>query len=79
MLVTLGKIIIIYIYISISEDHRKEYSQVLSEFDGFFGIRKNVIIEHTKFKCRCQLSEELAEQFIASLHNLTADCKYGDK
>ena len=60
----------------ISEEHRKQYSQVLSNFDAFFGIRKNMIIESAKFNRRCQLPEEPAEQFIASLYNLAADCKY---
>jgi len=60
----------------ISVEHRKQYSQVLSKFDAFFGIRKNVIIECAKFNCRCKFPEEPAEQFIASLYNLAADCKY---
>jgi len=61
----------------ISDKHRKDYNKVLSMFDAFFGIRKNVIVERTKFKCQHQLPEEPAEQFITSLYNLAADCKYG--
>jgi len=50
----------------ISDEHRKEYSQVLSKFDAFFHVKKNVIIERTKFNRRFQLPEEPADQFIAS-------------
>ena len=32
---------------NISEADRKKYSAVLSKFDGFFQVRKNVIFEHT--------------------------------
>ena len=62
----------------ITDEHRKEYSQVLSKFDTFFRVRKNVIIERAKFNRRCQLPEEPAEQFIASLYNLATDCQYGE-
>ena len=41
-------------------------------------MRKNVIIEHTKFNKRSQLPDEPVEQFITSLHNLAADCNFGE-
>ena len=63
---------------NISEDQRKQYEAVLSKFDGFFRVRKNVIIERAKFNRRSQLPDEPAEQFIASLYNLAADCNFGD-
>ena len=63
---------------NISDDDRKQYDAVLSKFDSFFRIRKNVIIERAKFNRRSQLAEEPAEQFIASLYNLAADCNFGD-
>ena len=63
---------------NISEDQRKQYVAVLSKFDGFFRVRKNVIIERAKFNRRSQLLDEPAEQFIASLYNLAADCNFGD-
>ena len=52
---------------NISDEDRKSYASVLGKFDGFFKIRKNVIIERAKFNKRSQLPEEPAEQFIASL------------
>ena len=39
-------------------------------------MRKNVIIEHTKFNKRSQLPDEPVEQFITSLYNLAADCNF---
>jgi len=40
----------------ISDEHWKEYSQVLSKFDAFFHVRKNVIIDRAKFNRCFQLS-----------------------
>ena len=63
---------------NISDDQRKQYEAVLSKFDSFFRVRKNVIIERAKFNRRPQLPDEPVEQFIASLYNLAADCNFGD-
>ena len=63
---------------NISEDDRKKYDCVLASFDGFFKVRKNVIIERAKFNKRSQLPDEPAEQFIANLYNLASDCNFGD-
>ena len=41
-------------------------------------MRKNVIIEHTKFNKRSQLPVEPVEHFITSLYNLAADCNFGE-
>ena len=63
---------------NIADDQRKRYETVLSKFDSFFCVRKNVIIERAKFNRRSQLPDEPAEQFIASLYNLATDCNFGD-
>ena len=63
---------------NISEEDRKNYASVLGKFDGFFKIRKNVIIERAKFNKHSQLPDEPAEQFIASLYNLASDCNFGE-
>ena len=55
---------------NIGEEDRKKYDSVLAKFDSFFSVRKNVIIEHTKFNKRFQLSDKPVEQFITSLYNL---------
>ena len=43
---------------NIREEDRKKYDSVLAKFDSFLSVRKNVIIEHTKFnKCsHCQMN-----------------------
>ena len=48
----------------------------MAKFDSFFSVRKNVVIEHTKFNKRSQLPDEPVEQFITSLYNLAADCNF---
>ena len=63
---------------NISEDQRKQYEAILSKYDVFFRVRKNVIIERAKFNRHSQFLDEPAEQFIASLYNLAADCNFGD-
>ena len=63
---------------NISDDDRKQYDMVMEKFDRFFRVRKNVIIEHVKFNKHAQLLDEPAEQLIASLYNLAADCNFGD-
>ena len=50
----------------------------MAKFDSFFSMRKNVVIEHTKFNIRSQLPDEPVEQFITSLYNLAADCNFGE-
>ena len=50
----------------------------MAKFDSFFSVRKNVVIEHTKFNKRSQLPDEPVEQFITSLYNLAADCNFGE-
>ena len=63
---------------NVSDDQRKQYEAVLLKFDSFFRVRKNVIIERAKFNRRSQLPNEPAEQVIASLYNIAADCNFGD-
>ena len=57
---------------------RKKYAAVLSKFDKFFGIRKNVIFERARFNSRIQKEGELAEQFIADLYSLADKCEFRD-
>ena len=50
----------------------------MAKFDSFFSVRKNVVIEHTKFNKHSQLPDEPIEQFITILYNLAADCNFGE-
>ena len=46
---------------NIGEEDRKKYDSVLTKFDSFFSVRKNVIIERTKFNKCSQLPDEPVE------------------
>ena len=50
----------------------------MAKFESFFSVRKNMVIEHTKFNKRSQLPDEPIEQFITSLYNLAADCNFAE-
>ena len=62
---------------NISAESRKEYGEVVKQFDDFFRVRKNVIFEHARFHQRTQLPGESAEQFITVLYDLADSCDYG--
>ena len=63
---------------NISEDDKTDYSKVLVKFNGFFKVRKNVILERAKFNRRFQLPGESAEQYITVLYCLVESCQYGE-
>ena len=63
---------------NISEDDRKEYSKVITQFDTFFKVRKNVIFERARFNSHSQREGESMEQFITSLYSLAEHCEYGE-
>ena len=50
----------------------------MAKFDSFFSVRKNVIIEHTKFNKCSQMPDESVEQFITGLYNLAVDSNFGE-
>ena len=61
----------------ISEDDRKKFDSVITKFDSFFKVRKNVIIECACFNYCSQEDSELAEEFITSLYQHVENCEYG--
>lgn len=48
---------------NITDEQRKVYDRVISKFDSFFKVTRNVIFECARFNCRVQLKGETAEQF----------------
>ena len=62
----------------ISDEDRKKYDAVMSKFDGFFKVRKNLIFERAKFNQRNQNEGETVEQYITALYHLVETCEYGD-
>ena len=63
---------------NISEEDKANYSKVLEKLNGFFKVRKNVILERAKFNRRYQLPGESAEQYITTLYRLVENCQYGE-
>ena len=63
---------------NISEEDKVNYSKVLEKLNGFFKVRKNVILERAKFNRRYQLPGESAEQYITTLYRLVENCQYGE-
>jgi hypothetical protein len=51
---------------------------VVSKFDEFFKVRRNVIFERARFNGRSQHEGETAEQYIMELYTLAEHCEYGD-
>ncbi len=49
----------------------------MAKLDGFFKVRRNVILERARFNCRCQREGESAEQYITVLYSLVETCKFG--
>ena len=56
---------------------RAVYATVLSKFDEFFKVRKNVIFERARFNRRNQHEGESAEDYIVALYDLAENCDYG--
>jgi hypothetical protein len=61
----------------ITSEERKKYDTVLSKFDDYFKVRKNVIYYRARFNRRSQQPGESAEDFISALYNLAENCEYG--
>ena len=61
---------------NISEEDRKKYGKVLENFDQFFQVRKNVIIERAQFNSWHQQEGETSEQYITALYHLAETSNY---
>ena len=63
---------------NITAEEKAVYNTVVSKFDDFFRVRRNVIFERARFNRRNQQEGESAEQYIMVLYELAANCEYGD-
>ena len=57
-----------------SADNRKAFQFIITKFDCFFRVRKNVMFERARFNCRSQGEGESAKEFITSLYQLVKNC-----
>ena len=53
----------------------KAYDSVITKFNAFFKVRKNIFFEWAWFNSWCQKDGESVEQFITSLYQLVEDCE----
>ena len=60
-----------------TEDSLK-YNSVMSKFNEYFKVRRNVILEKARFNQRNQLAGESVEQYITVSYTLVETCKYGN-
>lgn len=63
---------------TITAEERDVYDTVVSKFDSFFQVRRNVIFERARFNKRDQLPGETVEQYIMELYKLVEYCSYGE-
>ena len=63
---------------NISNEDREKYASVMSKFDEYFNVRRNVIFERARFNRRNQLPGETIEQYITVLYTLIETCEYGE-
>ena len=63
--------------IEVDEDD-KDFETVVSKFDSYFLVKRNIIYERTKFQERRQEESETIEEFYRSLRTLVAHCEYKD-
>jgi len=62
----------------ITEEERKVYDTVVTQIDGFFQVRRNVVFERARFNQQNQQEGKGAEHYIMELYELAAYCEYGD-
>ena len=63
---------------NISNEDREKYASVMSKFDEYFKVRRNVIFERARFNRWNQLPGETIEQYITVLYTLIETCEYGE-
>ena len=55
---------------NIGDDEHKKYKEVMSKFDEYFRVRRNIIYERAKFNTRDQREGESADEYITALYEL---------
>ena len=62
---------------NIGDDDRKKYREVMSNFDEYFRVCRNIIYERPKFNMREQREGETADEYTTALYELIETCEYG--
>ena len=61
---------------NITNELKKEYTEVVQKFDEYFKVRKNLVSECASFNLAHQLADEPVENFITRLHQLAENCEF---
>ena len=62
---------------NITNERKKEYTEVVRKFDKYFKVRKNLVYECASFSLAHQLADEPVENFITRLHQLAENYEFG--
>nr|XP_042908526.1 uncharacterized protein K02A2.6-like [Parasteatoda tepidariorum] len=68
----------IFLSLSISEEDKKKFQEVLNSFDTHFVVKRNIIFERAQFNRRIQKEGESVNDFITALYALADKCEYGN-
>ena len=59
------------------DETKATYSEVRTALNGYFDVRRNLIVQRALFNKRHQLAGESVDTFIQELYRLAEDCEYG--
>jgi len=59
------------------DETKATHDEVRTALNGYFDVRRNLIVQRTLFNKRHQLAGESLDTFIQDLYRLAEDCKYG--
>ncbi|GAB1606983.1 hypothetical protein Ahia01_000981000 [Argonauta hians] len=62
----------------IGKEYDADFETLCSKFDGYFGVRRNIVHERAVFQERKQKPEETVEEFYRALFSLAEHCRYND-
>ena len=58
------------------DEEKASYEEVKTALNGYYEIRRNVLVERAKFNKRIQQPGESVDAFIQNLYRLADDCEY---
>jgi len=59
------------------DETKAKYDEVRTALNGYFDVRRNLILQRALFNKRHQLAGESVDTFIQDLYRLAEDCEYG--
>ena len=59
------------------DENKATYEEVCTALNGYFAVRRNLIVQRARFNKRQQLLGESVDTFIQDLYRVAEDCEYG--